>query len=41
MSASGPAEAALMNTAHIYARVSEKERLLRFSPRCSGSPRAW
>jgi len=40
MSASGPAEAALMNTAHIYARVSEKERLLRFFTEVLGlSPR--
>ena len=39
MSASGP-EVALMNTAHLYARVSEKERLLRFFTEVLGlSPR--
>ena len=39
MTASGP-ETALMNTAHLYARVSEKERLLRFFTEVLGlSPR--
>ena len=39
MSASGP-DVALMNTAHLYARVSEKERLLRFFTEVLGlSPR--
>ena len=37
MSASGP-EVALMNTAHLYARVSEKERLLRFFTEVLGLP---
>jgi hypothetical protein len=39
MSASGP-DVALMNTAHLYARASEKERLLRFFTEVLGlSPR--
>ncbi len=39
MSACGP-DVALMNTAHLYARVSEKERLLRFFTEVLGlSPR--
>ena len=39
MSASEP-DVALMNTAHLYARVSEKERLLRFFTEVLGlSPR--
>ena len=37
MSASAP-DVALMNTAHLYARVSEKERLLRFFTEVLGLP---